>query len=48
MWLYNEKISSRYHRLLIYDEKRTTKIAGMGPFKTQKEEPKVMLANTTY
>ena len=27
------KISSRYHRLLIYDEKRTTKIDGMGPFK---------------
>ena len=27
------KISSRYHRLLIYDEKRTTKINGMGPFK---------------
>ena len=26
------KISSRYHRLLIYDVKRTTKIDGMGPF----------------
>ena len=28
------KISSRYHRLLIYDGKRTTKIDGMGTFKT--------------
>ena len=27
------KMSSRYHRLLIYDVKRTTKIDGMGPFK---------------
>ena len=26
------KMSSRYHRLLIYDVKRTTKIDGMGPF----------------
>ena len=26
-------ISSRYHWLLIYDVKRTTKIDGMGPFK---------------
>ena len=26
------KISSRYHRLLIYDVKKTTKIDGMGPF----------------
>ena len=26
------KMCSRYHRLLIYDEKRTTKIDGMGPF----------------
>ena len=26
------KISLRYHRLLIYDVKRTTKIDGMGPF----------------
>ena len=25
-------MSSRYHRLLIYDVKRTTKIDGMGPF----------------
>ena len=25
-------MSSRYHRLLIYDIKRTTKIDGMGPF----------------
>ena len=30
---YTMKISSRYHRLLIYDVKRTTKIDGMGPFK---------------
>ena len=29
------KMSSRYHRLLIYDVKRTTKIDGMGPFKFQ-------------
>ena len=27
------KMSSRYHRLLIYGVKRTTKIDGMGPFK---------------
>ena len=27
------KISCRYHRLLIYDVKRTNKIHGMGPFK---------------
>ena len=34
MWLYQSmKISFRYHRLLIYDIKRTTKIDGMGPFK---------------
>ena len=26
------KISCRYHRLLIYDEKRTTNIDGMDPF----------------
>ena len=26
------KMSFRYHRLLIYDVKRTTKIDGMGPF----------------
>ena len=30
---YTVKISSRYHRLLIYDVKTTTKIDGMGPFK---------------
>ena len=30
---YTMKMSSRYHRLLIYDVKRTTKIDGMGPFK---------------
>ena len=29
-------MSSRYHRLLIYDVKRTTKIDGMGPFKAEK------------
>ena len=28
---YKMKMSSRYHRLLIYDVKRTTKIDGMGP-----------------
>ena len=28
------KTSSRYHVLLSYDVKRTTKIDGMGPFKT--------------
>ena len=27
------KISSVYHRLLIYDVKRTTQIDGKGPFK---------------
>ena len=31
-WGYTMKMSSRYHRLLIYDVKRTTKIDGMGPF----------------
>ena len=30
---YTMKMSSRHHRLLIYDVKRTTKIDGMGPFK---------------
>ena len=30
---YTMKISSMYHRLLIYDVKRTTKIDVMGPFK---------------
>ena len=29
---YTMKISSRYHRPLIYDIKRITKIDGMGPF----------------
>ena len=29
---YAMKIISRYHRLLIYDVKRTTKIDGMGLF----------------
>ena len=29
---YTVKMSSRYHRLLIYDVKRTTKIDDMGPF----------------
>ena len=29
---YTMKMGSRYHRLLIYDVKRTTKIDGMGPF----------------
>ena len=33
---YTMKINSRYHRLLIYDVKRTTKIDGMGPFKMNK------------
>ena len=34
MWFYNEnEFSSRHHRLLIYDVKRTTKIDGMSPFK---------------
>ena len=31
---YTMKISSRYHRLLIYGVKLTTKIDGMSPFKT--------------
>ena len=30
---YTMKISSRYHRLLLYDVKRTTEIDGMAPFK---------------
>ena len=30
---YTMKISSMYHRHLIYDVKRTTEIDGMGPFK---------------
>ena len=29
---YTIKMGSRYHRLLIYDVKRTTNIDGMGPF----------------
>ena len=33
---YTKKMSSKYHRLLIYDVKRTTKIDGMGPFKSTK------------
>ena len=32
---YTMKMSSRYHRLLIYDVKRTTKKDGMGPFKVK-------------
>ena len=35
------KMSSRYHRLLIYDVKRTTKIDGMGPFKTAKKHRRI-------
>ena len=31
---YTMKMSSRYHRLLIYDVKKFTKIDGMGPFNT--------------
>ena len=30
---YTMKMSSMYHRLLIYNVKRSTKIKGMGPFK---------------
>ena len=30
---FTTQISSRYHRLLIYDVSRNTKIDGMGPFK---------------
>ena len=33
---YAMKISCRYHRLLIYHVKRTTKIDGMGPFNVKK------------
>ena len=36
---YTMKMSFRYHRLLIYDVKRTTKIDGIGPFKVQKHHP---------
>ena len=36
MWLYSE-ISSRYHRLLIYDEK-LTKIDGMCPVNDQQQQ----------
>ena len=39
---YTMKISSRYHRLLIYDVKQYTKIDGMGPFNH------VLLALTFY
>ena len=31
---YTMKMSSRYHKLLIYDVKRTTEIDGMEPFKS--------------
>ena len=31
--VYTMKTSSRYHRLMIYDVKRNSKIDGMGPFK---------------
>ena len=34
---YTMKMSSRYHRLLIYDVKGTTKIDGMGPFNRIKD-----------
>ena len=33
---YTMNMSSRYHRLLIYDVKRTTKIDGMSPFNYDK------------
>ena len=33
---YTMKINYRYHRLLIYDVKSTTKIDGMGPFNKAK------------
>ena len=33
---YTMKISSRYHRLLIHDEKRTTTIDSMDPFNVTK------------
>ena len=35
---YTMKISCRYHRLLIYDVTKTTKIDGMGPFKHSESE----------
>ena len=38
------KISSTFHRLLIYDVKRTTQIDGMGPFKNLS----YYLATTSY
>ena len=36
---YTMKMSSRYHRLLIYDVKRITKIDGMGPANLNKSLP---------
>ena len=36
---YTMKISSMYHRLLNYDVKLTTKIDGMGPFKSMFGKP---------
>ena len=35
-------MSSRYHRLFIYDVKRTTKIDGMGPFKTKDSQIRIL------
>ena len=35
---YTMKMSSRYHRLLIYNVKLTTKIDGIGPFKNTGDE----------
>ena len=33
--VYTMKMSSRYHRLLIYDVKRNSEIDDMGPFQSQ-------------
>ena len=42
---YAMKMSSMYHRLLIFDVKRNTKIDGMGPFKVTGMD---FLANKYY
>ena len=45
---YTMKISSRYHRLLIYDVKRATKIDCMGPFKRLVEQGKTKTSPWKY
>ena len=42
------KMSSRYHKVLIYDVKWTTKIDGMGPFNVKLSSPKENLLLQNY